>query len=99
MDISKRLFDKIDRNNGHPLGCWIWTAGRRASSGVPVIWYKGRMENARRLVYALEVAPLGRGFTVDPDETCDDRCVNPHHGHKRASLTTRFGVMSLDALP
>ena len=98
MDIRDRLFDKIDKHNGGPLGCWVWTASQRGN-GIPVIWYKGRMENARRLVYALEVMPLGRGWTVDAGLSCNARCVNPLHGMKRVSLTTRFGVMALDALP
>lgn len=99
MNVRKRLFQKIEIDESKPIeGCWLWMASQR-QSGVPVIWYKGRMENARRLVYALVVAPLKRGWTVDVGEKCDVRCVNPYHGTKRVNLTTRFGMMTLDALP
>lgn len=97
MNIRKRLFDKIEKVT-ESSECWLWTASTR-QNGVPVIWYKGRMENARRLVYALEVASLERGWTVDPGDDCKPMCVNPHHGTKRVNLSTRNGVMSLDALP
>lgn len=71
---------------------WYWTGAARAD-GVGVVWYRGRMEQARRVWWVLEhEASLENGQTVEP--TCGESlCINPAHMEAQFKPTIRNGLI------
>lgn len=75
--IQERLWEKVEINSEHPMGCHEWT-GAKIRQGYGTIFSEGRSHLVHRLVYRF-------CHGVDPGDlcvmhTCDNpSCCNPEH--------------------
>lgn len=70
-------FNKYAQKDGHPNGCWTWTAGK-TDFGYGKIYVKGKTVLAHRFAYLSYVGEVPDGMFVC--HQCDNpSCVNPNH--------------------
>ena len=72
MSLPERIEQKLTRR----AGCWEWTACRM--NGYGKIYWRGKLQQAHRVVYEIVRGPIPDGLELD--HTCYNRgCVNPDH--------------------
>lgn len=74
---TERFWSKVKKKRGGHA-CWIWTAARDRQ-GVGRYWFEGRMEQARRVAWALLVGSLDHGVVLRPFKCGNQACVRPVH--------------------
>lgn len=73
--LRNRFWAKVERRS--EAECWIWTASRSVR-GYGRFGIDGRVRQAHRVAYILEVGSIPSG--LDIDHLCRNRaCVNPSH--------------------
>lgn len=76
----------LGKTRGKKGGHLIWTSTMR--NGVPMVWFDGRPENARRLLIALQRGYIEIGERVV--SSCGEkRCIEP--SHLRCEFKTHIG--------
>lgn len=71
---EERFWAKVDRRG--PTDCWVWTGAK--SNGYGQLRNMGKLVQAHRFAYEVEVGPIPDGFELD--HLCRNRaCVNPAH--------------------
>jgi len=97
LSEDERFWAKVDV--GHPLGCWVWTAGRDWD-GYGIFKGQGRVScRAHRWTYARLRGPIADGLSID--HLCrNTSCVNPDHLEPvdtRTNIHRGFGLAAKNA--
>lgn len=72
--VQERFWAKVDTEGD----CWLWKAAVRASDGIGVFGYEGKILYAHRVAYVIAFGSLPRGAAVRRSCT-NPLCVRPLH--------------------
>jgi len=72
--VEDRFWTKVNMEGD----CWLWTGTQRASDGIGVFGYDGKIVYAHRFAYVVSLGPLPPRFEVR--RSCmNTLCVRPSH--------------------
>lgn len=90
-EVQSRFWAKVDTPED---GCWLWRAAARASDGIGVFGFKGRVFYAHRVAYVIVHGLIPRGMEVR--RSCSNPlCVRPLH----LALVSKSNRTSIKMLP